>query len=155
MSAGTITGDKPAIARLRALSRDLPARVLATVTAFALDVTAAAKRAAPLKHGRLRRSIHPEITQAAGRVDATVGTNVEYAAVIEHGFKGAQPVREFMRNQTMAWGHPIAPRMVSVRPFSRAVNRAARPFLAPALATASPPLAERLRADLAALSGKP
>ena len=71
-----------------------------------------------------------------------------YHGMIEHGFTGTQPVREFVRKQTMAWGHPIDPVMVSVRPFTRNVNRPARPFLGLALAAVTPSLSERLRADL-------
>lgn len=153
MSAGEVIGDRAVTARIRALASDLPARVLRTVTEFALDVKNAATRNAPIKKGRLRRSIHPEVTQQGGQISGVVGSNVEYAAIIEHGFKGAQSVRSFVRKQTMAWGHPIAPTMVSVRPFTRNVDRPARPFLAPALADMRPTLSERLRADLAAVKG--
>ena len=153
MSAGTVNNAERVIARLHAVGRDLPDRVLKTVTEFALDVTNRAKRNSPLKTGRLRRSIHQEVRSSAGRIDGIVGTNVEYAGAIEFGMKGTQPVREFVRKQTMAWGKPITPMLVSVRPFTRNINRAARPFLAPALAGVTPSLSDRLRADLRALPG--
>ena len=150
MSVGTVNNAERVIARLQGIARSLPDRVLRTVTGFALDVTNLAKRNAPLKTGRLRRSIHPEVTSSPGHVTGIVGTNVEYAGAFEFCIKGTQPVREFVRKQTMAWGKPITPIMVSVRPFTRNVNRAARPFLAPALAGVTPSLSERLRADLRA-----
>lgn len=153
MSAGTVNNAERVIARLHAIGRDLPDRVLKTVTEFSLDVTNRAKRNAPLKTGRLRRSIHQEVRSSAGRIDGIVGTNVEYASAIEFGMKGTQPVREFVRKQTMAWGKPITPMLVSVRPFTRNVNRAGRPFLQPALEGVTPTLSERLRADLRSITG--
>jgi phage gpG-like protein len=153
MSSGNILNGARVVARLRGIGQALPDRVLRTVTEFALDVTNQAKRNAPLKTGRLRRSIHMGVTRGSGRVNGMVGTNVEYAGAIERGLKGSQSVREFVRSQTMAWGHPITPLLVSVRPFARNVNRPARPFLAPALAEVRPTLLERLEADLAALRG--
>lgn len=150
MSDSQVIGAERVIARLHGIVRSLPDRVFRTVTEFALDVTNLAKRNAPLKTGRLRRSIHQEVTRSAGHVMGVVGTNVEYAGVIESGYKGAQSVREFTRKQTMAWGKPITPIMVTVRPFSRTVNRPARPFLAPALSGVRPALLDRLMADLKA-----
>ena len=153
MSASSINGADRALNMLRGVPGALSAAVSRTVAGFGLDVVAAAKRNAPLKTGRLRRSIHLEMFREQSGVRGVVGTNVEYAGVFEHGLKGTQPVREFVRKQTMAWGHPITPVFVSVRPFTRNVNRAARPFLQPALEGTTPSLSERLRADLRAIPG--
>ena len=149
MSAGTIVGGERVVAMLRGLGVTLPARVERVVTEFAIDVLAQAKRNAPVKHGRLSRSLHYEIRRDAAGVSGTVGTDVEYAAMVELGFHGQVNVRAFMRNQVMAWGRAISPRLVSVRASTRNVNRAPNPYLVPALMGARPTLAERLRADLA------
>ena len=150
MIAGSIVGADQTLSSLRAFRESLSSRIGRVVGTFGLDVLALAKRLSPLKTGRLRRSIHLELSGEGDKVQGTVGTNVEYAGAFEYGLKGAQSVRGFMRSQTMAWGHPITPQLVSVRPFTRNVDRAARPFLNPALQGVQPPLAERLRADLRA-----
>lgn len=150
MIVGTVTGDRETLASLHGFRASLASRVGRIVGAFGLEVLAGAKRLAPIKTGRLRRSIHLELVTDNAGTSGTVGTNVEYAAMFEHGFKGTESVRGFMRKQTMAWGRPIDPQMVSVRPFIRRVDRAARPFLAPALAGVTPTLADRLRGLTAA-----
>ena len=153
MIAGKVVGEELVLATLRGLPAALSDAVGRTVGAFGLDVLNAAKRNAPIKTGRLRRSVHLELFRDAANISGIVGTNVEYAGAFEHGLKGSQPVREFVRKQTQAWGHPIAPILVTVRPFTRQVNRPARPFLGPALTGVMPSLADRLKADLRAVPG--
>ncbi len=150
MSAGKVTGGERVVANLRGIAAELPERVARVVTEFAIDVTATAKLKVSgdvlkVRTGRLRRSIHYEVNKQPGRVSGIVGTNVEYAAVHEHGFDGPQSVRSFMRMQTQAFGRSIVPRRVSVGAFTRHMTIKARPFLAPALASTSPSLADRLR----------
>lgn len=153
MTAGTVIGADRVITTLRNLRGAMETTVGRVVTEFGLDVLNAAKRNAPIKTGRLRRSIHLELFRDAVVIGGIVGTNVEYAARFEHGFKGAENVRAFTRKQTMAWGHPITPRMVNVRPFTRNANTPARPFLAPALESTVPTLPDRLRAALRDVPG--
>ena len=154
MTAGTITGGEQVIAKINGYGRELRPRVARIITEFAIDVTAAAKRKVSgdvlkVRTGRLRRSIHYEVTDTSG----TVGTNVEYARALELGFKGQVSIRSFVRQQVTAFGRPIAPISVNVRAHSRNVDMPPRPFLAPALAETKPTLAERLRADLRAMAG--
>ena len=55
-----------------------------------------------VRTGRLRRSIHPEWDFRQGYSGATVGTNVEYAAIHEYGFSGSVQVKSFQREMTKA-----------------------------------------------------
>ena len=79
--------------------------------------------------GRLRRSIHPEWDFKQGYSGATVGTNVEYAAIHEYGFSGSVQVKSFQREMTRAFGKPISPTQVTVRAHTRNVNMPERSFL--------------------------
>lgn len=82
-----------------------------------------------VRTGRLRRSIHPEWDFKPGYAGATVGTNVEYAAIHEYGFKGSVQVKSFQREMTMAFGKPIAPRSVLIKSHARNINMPERSFL--------------------------
>jgi len=146
MSAGTVRGGEQTVAFLRSLGHTLPDRVARVVGEYGFDVLAHAKTNVAVKTGRLSRSIHLELTRDDTMARGTVGTNVEYAGVIEFGFKGQESVRAHLRQITQAWGRQIAPRAVSVRQHQRSVNRPAKPYLRPALVQASPPLAERVAA---------
>lgn len=143
MTAGTVDGTR-ALVMLRNLGAAARPVVTREVVGFGLDVTNLAKKNAPLKTGRLRRSIHPETFQDGNQITGVVGTNVAYAARKEYGFQDTESVRSFMRRQTMAFGKPITPIMVSVKPFTRQANTKATPYLAPALEAASPSLADRI-----------
>ena len=149
----TITGGGRVLITLQNLRGALADTVGRTVYGFGLDVLNLAKKGTPWKTGRLRRSVHLEMDRQPSRIVGIVGTNVEYAAQFEYGFKGTETVRPFIRRQTMVFGRPCAPRIVEVRGFTRNVNRPARPFLAPALAAARPTLADRLRDDLRSVPG--
>jgi phage gpG-like protein len=148
-----VSGER-VVARLDAMPERVRAVVAREVNAFALDVTNIAKKKVSgdvlkVKTGRLRRSIHPEVKSTAAGVEGTVGTNVEYAARFELGFKGNESVRAFTRKQTQVFGRPIAPIMVRVSAYQRRISMAARPFLAPALNEATPPLQVRLESAVA------
>ena len=82
-----------------------------------------------VRTGRLRRSIHPEWDSRQGYSGATVGTNVEYAAIHEYGFSGSVQVKSFQREMTKAFGKPISPTQVTVRAHTRNVNMPERSFL--------------------------
>lgn len=82
-----------------------------------------------VRTGRLRRSIHPEWDFKPGYSGATVGTNVEYAAIHEYGFSGSVQVKSFQREMTKAFGRPISPKQVTVRTHTRNVNMPERSFL--------------------------
>ena len=98
-----------------------------------------------VRTGRLRRSIHPEWDFKPGHMGATVGTNVEYAAIHEYGFKGTVQVKSFQREMTKAFGRPIAPKQVTVSAHSRNINMPERSFLRSALREMNTEILEGLR----------
>lgn len=70
----------------------------------------------------------------AGVTGVRVGSfGVPYAAIHEFGFKGVVRVPAHQRSITRAFGRPIEPRSVSVRPHSRRMNIRKRPYVGPAL----------------------
>ena len=101
-----------------------------------------------VRTGRLRRSIHPEWDFRQGYSGATVGTNVEYAAIHEYGFSGSVQVKSFQREMTKAFGKPISPTQVTVRAHTRNVNMPERSFLRSALKEMKPEITESLQAAL-------
>jgi phage gpG-like protein len=151
MNAGTITGADAVIARLKAMPEVLRPRIRKIIEKFAIDVQASAKQKLSddylaVRTGRLRRSITFAVNDQGTAIMGNVGSNVDYAARQEYGFSGTESVRSFMRNQSMAFGKPITPRMVSVRAFSRHANTPAKHFLRDSLQGAKPSLYERLAA---------
>lgn len=64
------------------IADELAPKVRAAVDATALDISAAAKRSAPVLTGNLRRSLH---TRHLRGFRSRVGTNVEYAPFVEYG----------------------------------------------------------------------
>jgi hypothetical protein len=134
--------------RLGGRANDMAVRVM---TAFGFDVSAQAKRNAPVKTGKLRRSItFPPLKQSPGVITGVVGPNVAYARRVEEGFQGTENVRSFFRTQSMAFGHEIAPRKVQVRAHARKVNQPAKPYLVPAFNSVTP-LSDRLAAGMSKL----
>lgn len=83
--------------------------------------------------GRLRSSITGEVRRSGAELVGVVGTNVQYAPVLEFGFSGSVTVKAHSRNITQVFGHSIAPLSVSVSSHSRKMNRKALPFLTPAV----------------------
>lgn len=73
------------------------------ITRAAIDVQAEVKankltgQALNVRSGRLRRSINYRTKETSTGVEATVGTNVEYARVHEFGFRGTVSVKDHMR----------------------------------------------------------
>lgn len=53
-----------------------------------------------VRTGTLRRSINREVRASGTTIEGIVGTNVEYGAAHEYGFKGTVTVREHMRRIT-------------------------------------------------------
>jgi phage gpG-like protein len=135
---------------LRRLGVDMQAIARKEVRAYGLDLVQFAKQAAPVKTGKLRRSINAFFTSQSGVESGVVGPNVVYARMVEEGFVGTENVRTFMRRQTKAWGKDIGERMVNVRAHTRNVNRKAQPYLAPAVARAQP-LSDRIKDALSKL----
>ena len=103
-----------------------------------------------VRTGRLRRSIHPEWEFKPGYSGAVVGTNVEYAAIHEYGFKGDVQVKSFQREMNKAFGRPISPRTVTVKAHARNVNLPERSFLRSALLEMKPEIMDGLLKAIAA-----
>lgn len=74
---------------------------------------------------RLQRNIDAVI---AGN-EVSIGTNVEYAAVHNFGFKGTVQVAAHKRTIRQAFGHEIASKEIDIGPFSRFVEMPQREFL--------------------------
>lgn len=110
-----------------------------TITKAAIDLSAHIKdqklsgQVLNRRTGRLSRSINYQVADTDGGVEATVGTNVEYARIHEYGFKGTVNVKEHMRR--MANGVKAV-----VRSHSRRVDLPERSFLRSSL--------EDMRADI-------
>lgn len=62
-----------------------------------------------------------------------IGSNVDYAPVLENGFSGSVNVKSFTRMQSMAFGRSITPVSVTVKSHSRKMSRKAFPSLKPAV----------------------
>lgn len=120
--------------RARSYLKAAPDKIDAAVASALLSVgTIGARLAsdkAPYKRGHLKRSIHWEPGSPTNRV--TVGTNLEYARILEKGFTGTQSVRAHSMLMKRAFGRKITPRIVAVRAHTREVNRSGRPYLKPA-----------------------
>lgn len=102
-----------------------------------------------VRTGRLRRSIHPEWDFKQGYSGATVGTNVEYAAIHEYGFSGSVQVKSFQREMTKAFGKPISPTQVTVRAHTRNANMPERSFLRTTLREMNSEIVEGLQKAIA------
>ena len=102
-----------------------------------------------VRTGRLRRSIHPEWDFRQGYSGATVGTNVEYAAIHEYGFSGSVQVKSFQREMTKAFGKPISPTQVTVRAHTRNINMPERSFLRSTLREMNSEIVEGLQKAIA------
>lgn len=86
-----------------------------------------------VRTGRLRRSITQKIIESSDAYSGIVGTNVEYAAGHEYGFKGSVNVREHLRTVKQAWGKSIQPKKVLIKAHSRQVDLPEKSFLRSAL----------------------
>ena len=95
-------------------------------------------KAPPLPHkltsrtNRLRGSI--SIDRTGLPFSVAIGSDANYAAIHEFGFRGTENVKQHMR--TVCFGRTVSP--FSVGPFTRQMNMPARPFLSPALDDAAP-----------------
>lgn len=88
--------------------------------------------------GRLRSSVAGRVNRDGPDVEVEIGTNVEYAAVHELGFRGTINVPAHVRVVNKVFGRSVPATTASVRAHSRRVNLDARPFIRPAIADAIP-----------------
>lgn len=92
-----------------------------------------------VRTGRLRRSITPATEDTGALIVGKVGTNVEYGATWENGFKGNIQVKDHKRLLVKAFGIPVKnPHKISVRAHTRKVDIKPRPFLAPTISERYP-----------------
>lgn len=91
-----------------------------------------------------------KIEIAGGIVKLIKGSEVPYARVHEHGFRGTQRVPSHTRRITQAFGQPIEPREVTVRAHTRNMALAKRAYLNPALQDRLPQLQKMATDDLMA-----
>jgi phage gpG-like protein len=137
MVSATIIGDDKINAKLTALPDKIIPAVAARVQAAAYQLESDVKtqklsgQALHVRSGRLRRSIHAnDVKVSDSKISTTVGTNVEYAARHEYGFKGTEDVKAHTRRITQAWGKQLRePLTINVRPFSRKVDYQEHSFL--------------------------
>ena len=92
-----------------------------------------------VRTGTLRRSINRVVEEDERGIRATVGTNVEYAAIHEYGFSGTVNVREHVR-RTPSGGS------ATVSAHTREVNLPERSFLRSTLKDFEDEIQETLRA---------
>lgn len=132
-----VVGDKAVEARFarlpRALNEELSYTIYLLTYKLGGYIQQRKLQGQVLKHrtGKLSRSIEEEIftnpDSIVGRVFAN-GT-APYAAIHEYGFSGEESVRSFTRKQTMVFGRPIDPIIVTVNAFTRQMNMPERSFM--------------------------
>lgn len=138
---GEIKGDREVVADLRrfdAAARGEIQKGIGRITLKLLTRVKAQKlsgQALNVRTGRLRRSITQRIDASANEISGIVGTNVDYAAIHEYGFKGAVSVKQHLRLVKQAFGRPLkSPVWATVGAHSKNVSLPERSFLRSALA---------------------
>lgn len=118
-----VIGDAELRQKLQSLTADMQGAALsAAVSSGAQVIQNAAKAKAPFRTGTLRRSIHTEVTGSTTQAEATIGTDVVYAAQVEFGGT-ITPKNKKLLHWVDASG---------VEHFAKSVTQVARPYLRPA-----------------------
>lgn len=138
---GEVKGDREVVADLRrfdAAARGEIQKGIGRITLKLLVRVKAQKlsgQALNVRTGRLRRSITQRIENNAEEISGIVGTNVDYAAAHEYGFKGAVTVKQHLRLVKQAFGRPLkSPVWSTVNTHTKNVSLPERSFLRSALA---------------------
>ena len=138
---GEVKGDREVVADLRrfdAAARGEIQKGIGRITLKLLTLVKAQKlsgQALNVRTGRLRRSITQRIEAGADEISGIVGTNVDYAAIHEYGFKGAVTVKQHLRLVKQAFGRPLkSPVWSTVGTHTKNVSMPERSFLRSALA---------------------
>lgn len=138
---GEVKGDREVVADLRrfdAAARGEIQKGIGRITLKLLTRVKAQKlsgQALNVRTGRLRRSITQRIESGAEEISGIVGTNVDYAAAHEYGFKGAVTVKQHLRLVKQAFGRPLkSPVWSTVSTHTKNVSLPERSFLRSALA---------------------
>lgn len=98
-----------------------------------------------VRTGRLRRSIHSEMSSTPEEIIGIVGTDVAYARVHEFGFTGEVNVRQHLRTIKQAFGRSIEPTQILVGAHGRHVSLPERSFLRSALQEMEPEILAGIR----------
>lgn len=138
---GEIKGDRDVIADLRRFDAAARGEIQKGIGRIALKLMTRVKaqkltgQVLNVRTGRLRRSITQRVESSADEISGIVGTNVDYAAIHEYGFKGAVSVKQHLRLVKQAFGRPLkSPVWATVHAHSKNVNLPERSFLRSALA---------------------
>lgn len=91
-----------------------------------------------VRSGSLRQSIALHINQSNTAINATVYSDLGYAAAQENGSTGTVDVRASIRQVKEAFGHPIAAKTIAVGAYSRRMDLPQRSFLRTALDDMTP-----------------
>ena len=140
--------------KLRGLPSHLDSTVQRTVNRLAIELMALVKQklsgeVLKVQTGRLRRSIHKKVDASASRVEARVGTNVEYGKTHELGLTIPAHIVEARRAKALRFqmnGKTVFAKRVRIP----AVKMPQRSFLRASLDQMEP----RIRAELEAAVGK-
>lgn len=138
---GEVKGDREVIADLRRFNAAARGEIQKGIGRIVLKLLTRVKaqklsgQALNVRTGRLRRSITQRVESSAEEISGIVGTNVDYAAVHEYGFKGVVTIKQHLRLVKQAFGRPLKfPVWATVGTHSKNVNLPERSFLRSALA---------------------
>lgn len=138
---GEIKGDREVVADLRRFDAAARGEIQKGIGRIALKLLTRVKaqkltgQALNVRTGRLRRSITQRIEASADEISGIVGTNVDYAAIHEYGFKGAVSVKQHLRLVKEAFGRPLkSPVWSTVSTHTKNASMPERSFLRSALA---------------------
>lgn len=107
-----------------------------------------------VRSGSLRQSITVQVNQSNTAINATVYSNLGYAAAQEYGFTGTIDVRASIRQIKEAFGHPITAKTVGVGAYSRRMDLPQRSFLRTALEDMTPDIGTGVQDALREALGK-
>lgn len=131
---------------LRKYAKEVRVQVALEMTAVMEDIQDTARRIVPVDTGNLQGSIQksPNVV-SPGDLTGRVGTNLEYAKVIEFGFTGTQKVSAHRRTMTKGFGPDSAyPMTVGVEAHTRRVDRSGNYYLTKATQSAQQVYNKRL-----------
>lgn len=154
MIAGNLSGAAAAADRLRAVREAAVSGVARAIARLGLDLQSSVQQdklsgqVLRARSGTLRDSIAVRTRQNGTSVEATVYSDLDYAAAQEYGFFGTVGVRASLRQIKEAFGRPIAPKTIGVGAYARRMDLPPRSFLRSALDDMSPEIGEQIDSAL-------
>lgn len=140
-------GDKEVASKLESFAPKIYDSLLMTITKLSIELQAKIKsqkltgQVLKTRTGTLRRSINYRVDQTPSQIVGRVGIGADaakYGIMHEFGLSKTENVRSHMRTIKQVWGKSIAPKQISVRSHTRAVNYPERSFMRTALAEMRP-----------------